>query len=191
MPTSPLIAEATSAAGASVAFVVTANDPEAGALTPLVAPASGSTFALGDTTVNASATDPANATTNGSFIVRVVDTTAPALTLPSSPVTAVTASTAGAVVTFAVSASDLVNGAVPATAMPPSESTFALGDTTVNISAPDAAGNVATGSFVVRVTGVPELAVEQPAGTDLPDGGSQAFGSVTVEIGRASWRATV
>ena len=50
-----------------------------------------------------------------------------------------------------VSAADLVDGAVTATPTPPSGSTFPLGTTTVNVTAIDAAGNIAHGSFTVTV----------------------------------------
>ena len=72
LPASPFIAEATSAAGAAVTFSVTASDAEDGALTPSVNPASGSAFAIGDTTVNVSVTDAFGESTTGSFVVRVL-----------------------------------------------------------------------------------------------------------------------
>src|SRR5207244_4275808 len=70
-----ITAEATSAAGAVVTFTATAS----GADGPVsCTPASGSTFALGTTTVNCSATNPAG-TATGSFTVTVQDTTAPTI----------------------------------------------------------------------------------------------------------------
>jgi hypothetical protein len=45
---------------------------------------------------------------------------------------------------------------VPVTCIPASGSTFAIGDTTVNCTATDAAGNSATGSFLVHVNGPAE-----------------------------------
>jgi peptidyl-prolyl cis-trans isomerase A (cyclophilin A) len=71
LPASPVTAAPTSANGAVVSFSVTADDLEDGALIPNVAPASGSTFPIGDTTVNVSATDSHGAQTTGSFVVRV------------------------------------------------------------------------------------------------------------------------
>jgi uncharacterized repeat protein (TIGR01451 family) len=91
LPPSPITVEATSAAGAIVTFSVNALDPEDGPIPLLVMPESGSLFSLGDTVVNVAATDSALATTTGSFVVRVQDTTPPAggtLTLtPAGPVT--------------------------------------------------------------------------------------------------------
>src|SRR4029453_9144988 len=74
---SDMTVEATSSAGAAVNFLVTSSDLEDGDLTSSVscAPASGSTFALGETTVNCAVTDGGGLTTEGSFKVTVVDTT--------------------------------------------------------------------------------------------------------------------
>jgi len=95
-------------------------------------------------------------TTSGSdkWVAHLVDlgpdTTAPVLTLPSN-MTVKATSFAGAAVTFAPTATDDVDGSVAVTCVPASGSTFALGTTTVNCSATDAAGNTATGSFTVTV----------------------------------------
>lgn len=80
LPASPVIAEATSPAGATVAYTVTASDAEDNpAPTPSCAPASGSVFPIGDTTVSCSVTDSGGLTTPGSFTVHVGDTTNPAI----------------------------------------------------------------------------------------------------------------
>jgi hypothetical protein len=71
--------EATGPTGAAVTFTPTANDIVDGAVTVNCTPASGSTFALGTTPVFCSATDAHINTSNGSFTVTVVDTTAPAI----------------------------------------------------------------------------------------------------------------
>lgn len=74
--------EATSPAGAVVDYTATADENA----TVVCNPASGSTFALGTTTVNCSATNILNQTTTGSFHVTVVDTTPPSITsLTASP----------------------------------------------------------------------------------------------------------
>lgn len=69
--------EATSAAGATVTFAVTASDMQDGDLTSSVvcAPASGSTFPLGTTTVNCLVTDTGGLEVSGSFEITVEDTT--------------------------------------------------------------------------------------------------------------------
>ena len=142
--------EATGPGGAAVTFSGSASDIVSGAVAVNFSPASGSTFPLGTTTVNASATDAAGNTANGSFTVTVRDTTAPVLSLPASAIVEATGP-GGAVVTFSGSASDIVSGAVAVNFSPASGSTFPLGTTTVNASATDAAGNTASGSFTVTV----------------------------------------
>ncbi|HEX8619038.1 MAG TPA: FG-GAP-like repeat-containing protein [Thermoanaerobaculia bacterium] len=75
-----ITAEATSPAGAAVTWTATATDAVSGSVAVQCTPASGSTFAIGTTTVNCSAKDAANNIANGSFSVTVRDTTAPAVT---------------------------------------------------------------------------------------------------------------
>jgi hypothetical protein len=150
-PASPVVVEATSAAGAVVHYTLTATDVVDGAVSASGIPASGSNFPIGDTTVNTSATDARGNTATGSFIVRVRDTTAPVLNQQASPIVVEATSAAGAVVYYTLTATDVVDGAVSANGSPVSGSTFAIGDTTVNTSAADARGNTATGSFIVRV----------------------------------------
>lgn len=143
---SDITAEATSAAGAVVTYTASADE---GA--PIVCnPPSGSTFPLGTTTVNCSATNILNQTTTGSFHVSVVDTTPPTLSLPAD-ITAEATMPSGAVVTFTATATDLVDGTDTVTCTPASGSTFALGTTLVTCSATDLHGNTATGSFNVKV----------------------------------------
>lgn len=74
-----ITAEATSPAGAVVSFTATATDVTDGSIPAICTPASGSTFALGNTTVNCSATNSRNKTVTGSFLVQVVDTIAPVI----------------------------------------------------------------------------------------------------------------
>ncbi len=140
-----IVAEATSSSGAAVTFNVTATENGVVVCTP----PSGSTFALGATTVNCTATNSAGSS-SGSFKITVVDTTPPALTLPAD-ITAEATSPSGAVVTWVTKATDLVDGNVSVSCTPASGSTFALGTKTVQCSATDAHGNTGTGSFNVTV----------------------------------------
>jgi hypothetical protein len=83
------------------------------------APASGSTFPIGNTTVTCTAKDAhGNAAVPTGFVVHVIDTTPPVLTLPAPSVAAT--SLLGAVVTYVASAVDLVDGARPVTCAPAS-----------------------------------------------------------------------
>jgi len=145
-----ITAEATSPSGAMVTFTAAASDNADGPLPVVCSPASGSTFALGTTTVTCSATDTQHNTGTATFHVTVVDTTPPALTLPAN-ITAEATSASGAVVTYTASATDLVDGSVAVTCTPASGSTFPLGTTTVQCSATDAHGNIGHGSFTVTV----------------------------------------
>jgi hypothetical protein len=100
------------------------------------------------------------ATSNDAFVdwSGSVDTTPPVLTLPAN-INAVATGPAGAAVSFAATATDDLDGPVPVACAPPSGATFAIGTTTVNCSASDAAGNTTTGSFTVTTAvGVPRIA---------------------------------
>jgi hypothetical protein len=155
--------EATSAAGASMTFDATAHDVVDGTLPVDCVPPSGSTFALGTTTVACTATDSASNESTDDFDITVVDSTAPALTLPSL-VTAEATGPTGAAVAYAATASDLVDGSVDPSCLPASGSTFALGTTTVTCTAIDVAGSSTSGSFEVDVvdTTNPVLDVPDP-----------------------------
>jgi hypothetical protein len=140
-----ITAEATSSAGAVVSFTVTATDNASIVCTP----ASGSTFALGTTAVNCTAT-AVTGTTSGSFNVTVRDTTPPVLSLPAN-ITAEATGPSGAPVMFTVSATDLVDGSRPVTCDHASGATYALGTTTVQCTATDTHNNTAHGSFTILV----------------------------------------
>lgn len=140
-----ITAEATSPAGAVVTFTATATNDA----TIVCTPPSGSTFALGATTVTCTASNAGGSDTD-SFTVTVVDTTAPVLALPAD-ITAEATSASGAAVNYVASASDLVDTDVPVQCTPASGATFALGTTTVSCSATDDSGNTSTGSFDVTV----------------------------------------
>jgi len=161
-----MTAEATSAAGAVVNFNATATD-ETSPANPAVTclPASGSTFALGTTTVNCSATDDHGNTGTNSFTITVQDTTPPTITLPSA-LSVPQMLPGGAVVTYgSVSATDAVGPAHPTvTCTPASGSTFPVGTTAVDCSAQDTAGNTSHASF--NVTVMPSIPLVKNGGFD-------------------------
>ena len=72
--------EAAGPAGAAVTYAAPASDAGSGIASASCSPASGSTFAIGTTTVSCSAADNAGNTRSASFLVRVADTTGPAVT---------------------------------------------------------------------------------------------------------------
>src|SRR5512142_3539341 len=106
--------EATGPGGALVTYSASASDPDDAVSSQSCSPASGSTFPLGTTTVNCTATDTHGNTGTASFYVTVVYTTPPALMLPSN-MTVDATSPSGATVSFTASATDLVDGSVPVT----------------------------------------------------------------------------
>ena len=145
--------------GAVVQFDVTATGDPVPSVT--AAPASGSFFSVGTTTVDARAENAAG-TASASFTVTVDDEEPPVLSVPSSLVADATTS-AGAAVDYDVTASDNCPG-VSAVATPPSGTTFPIGDSSVAVKATDAAGNTATSSFTVHVKGATEQLKELAAG---------------------------
>jgi HYR domain len=146
---SPITAEATGPSGAVVTYTATADDIVDGTLPASCSPASGSTFPVGTTSVDCTATDAHSNSSSGSFSVTVQDTTPPVVTVPA-PIT-IDAAGSGAVVTYTASASDNVSGSLTPTCTPASGSTFPVGTTTVDCNATDGAGNTGSNSFTVTV----------------------------------------
>jgi len=140
---------ATGPGGAVVNFTATATDIEDGALTPVCAPSSGSTFPIGTTTVTCSANDAAGLTSTDTFSVTVLDNP-PTFTAPSD-ITVNATTNAGAAVGFTVTGTDLEDGTLTAVCVPASGSTFPIGTTAVNCSLTDAAQQVAHATFNVTV----------------------------------------
>lgn len=140
-----ITAEATSSAGAVVTFTATATN----GATILCSPASGSTFALGTTTVNCTATN-AGGSDADSFTITVRDTTPPVLSLPAN-ITAEATSSAGAVVVYSAFSTDAVDGVKQATCNRASSSMFPIGTTAVTCTATDLAGHSVSGSFNITV----------------------------------------
>jgi hypothetical protein len=158
---------ATGSNGATVTYTnPTATDLVDGSIPVLCSPASGSTFALGTTTVTCSATDAHGNTADTSFTVTVQDTTPPTISGTPSNMTAQATSPSGATVTYTTpTASDIVDGLVSVSCSPISGSTFALGTATVTCSATDAHGNTAHTSFSVTVqdTSAPSVSISAPS----------------------------
>ncbi len=137
-------------ATAVVTYTPTAADNAPG-VTVACVPPSGTAFAIGTTTVNCTATDGSGNTSSGSFLVNVVDTEPPSLTVPAN-MTVNATSPSGAVVSFVTTATDNAPG-VTKTCTPPSGSTFAIGTTTVSCTATDASSNTTSKSFQITVLG--------------------------------------
>lgn len=150
VPLEDVTAEAVSASGAAVPYTATALDAVDGPITPTCSPESESTFKLGRTTVTCSATDKAGFTDSKTFAVNVQDTTQPSVDGPDN-ITAEANSSAGANVSFTVTAKDAVSGSLTPTCTPASGTIFPLGTTEVSCSATDGAGLVGTDTFNITV----------------------------------------
>jgi hypothetical protein len=156
---SDLTAEATSKDGATVRYSVTAVDDVDGQVPVDCQPASGNLFPLGVTRVSCTASDRSGNSANDGFAVTVRDTTPPTVTVPSD-VTVEATSPDGATVDYPQpTASDRVDGPVPAHCQPPSGGTFPVGTTKITCSAVDGHGNTGSASFavIVRDTTPPEI----------------------------------
>jgi len=156
--------ELTSPAGVVVTFTPTATDGVDGTIPVVCTPPSGSTFALGSTVVLCSATNSRGYTRFGSFFVFVRDTTPPVLTLPTAVNVPSSGSPSGTVVNYTATAHDSIDGDLPVQCDPISGSLFPNGQTTVQCTATDLSGNVASGSFIVTVgdTEPPVITVPAP-----------------------------
>lgn len=147
-----IIAEARRPAGASISYSVSASDPFGADPSPVIScnPPSGSVFQLGTTIITCTATDFTGNSSSDSFTITVNDTTPPTLTLPSD-ITVDATDANGAVVSFAVSASDQVDLSPDVSCSPASESTFPVGITTVLCTATDDSGNSTSDTFTITV----------------------------------------
>jgi hypothetical protein len=83
------------------------------------------------------------------------DATPPVLTLPDA-ISADATDSDGAVVSYTVTATDNVDPDPVVSCTPASGGVFAIGDTRVNCTATDSAGNSTTAAFTVHVRGAPE-----------------------------------
>jgi HYR domain/Pentapeptide repeats (8 copies)/PQQ enzyme repeat len=146
----PITIRTASGSGAAASYAVTASDPDDTA-TVSCSPTSGSTFPVGSTTVNCTATDTAGNTAKASFDIAVdLDNTAPTITLPATIVAKAT-STSGTTIDYDVTASD-PDDAATVSCSPLPGSTFAVGTTTVTCTASDTLGNTATATFLAVVS---------------------------------------
>ncbi len=153
-----LTREATGPAGTRVEFPKpTAVDAVDGTIAAVsCTPASDLVFALGRTAVTCKATDSAGNTGSARFDVVVTDTTAPVLSVPEplritkSHANGVPRSDAAIAAFLAgAKATDLVDGALPATSEAPA--IIPLGPTAIVFSAVDRAGNRAQTQVIVTV----------------------------------------
>jgi hypothetical protein len=146
--------EATGPSGAVATYSVGASDAVDPSPTVTCSRPSGDTFPLGNTTVSCTARDAANNTSSAAtFVVSVVDTTAPNLQSVPANLTVEANGPAGSKVNFPTPvAVDLVDGLIAGVSCSPaSGSTFALGTRAVTCSAADSRSNAGSASFNVTV----------------------------------------
>ena len=155
-----LVVEATGPDGATILFTPVAADLVDGPVPVTCTPPSGSTFAIGSTSVTCTATDAAGNPAANGFAIVVQDTTAPVLVLPATTIEAT--GPAGADVTLTPTAADQVDGAIPARCTPNLPGTFRLGSHPVSCSAADAAGNETTATTTINVVDTTPPAVSVP-----------------------------
>jgi large repetitive protein len=185
-----IIEEATGPAGAVVNYTASASDLVDGSIIPACLPLSGSTFPLGTTEVECSATDLAGNEATGSFDVTVRDTTAPAFTVPGGQIKEATGHSGAVAAWDPITATDAVDGTLDVPCDWDSGDTFPLGETTVQCSVTDDANNESTGSFLITVVDTTAPSVDDvinitveatgptgavstwltPAATDIVDG---------------------
>ncbi len=178
-PGNVTVSNAAGQCGATVTYAAPTTTGPCGTVT--CSPASGSTFAIGTTTVTCSTT----AGQSCSFTVTVNDTQAPTVSCPANITRPATTGSCTAVVTYTTpTASD--NCANPTvTCSPASGSTFALGTTTVTCTARDAANNTGSCSFTVTVTDAQMPTISCPANVTAP-ATSQSGAAVTYTAPTAS-----
>jgi hypothetical protein len=160
---SELSAEATSPAGAVVDYHVSATDAVDTAPTLNCAPHSGSSFAVGTTTVECTAIDGFGNRAMKSLTISVVDTTPPRFEVPGDGVlTEEAVSREGAKVNYTVSATDAVDTKPVIDCDRDSGSIFPIGTTTVECKASDRAGNAETGTLSINVVDQPPIIKAPP-----------------------------
>jgi hypothetical protein len=161
------VAVATSPAGAVVNFDATSSsDAVDGNIVPTCDRTSGSTFAVGVTTVSCSATDKSGNKGTGSFTVTVREV-APTVVVPGDQVIEAT-SGAGAVVGFSASASSVSEGAETTSCNPASGSTFVIGTTPVTCTATNKVDGQSTAkSFQVTIRDTTAPALSAPGGISV------------------------
>jgi HYR domain-containing protein len=112
-----------------------------------------SLFAIGTTAVPCTARDAAGNTATGSFNVTVQDNEAPVLDVPDAIRAKAKHGKRKATVTYGpVTVRDNSGASLAASCDPASGGRFRVGTTTVTCKATDAAGNVGSASFAVRVS---------------------------------------
>ncbi|MEI6714933.1 MAG: HYR domain-containing protein [Verrucomicrobiota bacterium] len=159
---SNVIIEATSASGAVVTYPpAVATDNATAIPTITYTPPTGSTFPIGTSIVNITATDDSNNVSSGTFTVAVLAPQPPLLNTPLNIVAEATSPAGASVIYPAAIATDNVTTHPILSYSKASGSSFPIGITPVTVSARDEVNNVTSGTFsvTVRDTTPPSLGV--------------------------------
>ncbi|NOT60397.1 MAG: HYR domain-containing protein, partial [Acidobacteria bacterium] len=167
---------------ASVSFTVTGT----GTPTPTITCRIGAlvitspySFPVGTTTVTCTASNGTLPDATCSFMVTVLDTQAPTVTVPSSVTMPAAAGICAATVTFSATAADNCSGA-SVSCVPASNTSFNVGTTTVSCKATDGAGNMsAAKTFTVTVTDTQAPTVTVPSSITMPAAAGTCAATVT------------
>jgi len=161
-------------------------------------PVSGAVFALGGTTVTCSATDAHGNTGSASFVVHVVDTTAPHLIVPGNDSVYASSATGASISDAAVvrwltsaNASDLADPHPSVSNNAPPQ--LALGATTVTFTARDASGNTVSATATITVLpqpapGTTPAPLPPPADRQPPDDVSSLTATAGDGIVTLTWK---
>ncbi|MBI4392850.1 MAG: HYR domain-containing protein, partial [Euryarchaeota archaeon] len=163
---------ATGPAGAAVGYTAAAIDDKDGPVPVECAPASGSTFPVGETLVTCATTDSHGNVAIGGFTVTVLagdfppPPPPPTITVPAPMVVEATGP-GGAYVDYVASASSLLDGALPTDCFPASGSLFALGTTIVGCSAIDSLGQSVRALFEIIVVDTTPPVISVPSSVSV------------------------
>jgi hypothetical protein len=184
-----ITAEATGPSGAAVSYSATATDLVDGSRPVTCDHASGSTFPLGTTTVQCTATDTHNNTANGSFTVTVRDTTPPTIvSITANPNSLWPPNHKMVAVTVTVIASDLVDPHPTSHIISITSSEPVNGNGDGNTSTDwEITGPLTANIRAERAGGTDRVYTLTIATTDFS--GNTAHGIVTVTVGQSRGRA--
>lgn len=181
-------------AGSAVSYTVSATDNVDGTITPLCAPASGTRFPVGSTTVTCTASDRSGNRAQQSFVVTVIlDDAPPTLSnVPADIVVEADGPDGSAVSYTTPTAVDVLDGPIAIVRCSPASGIFPLGRTIVTCTASDSRGNVGTASFSVTVidTTAPHLVLPSDIAVSAPSDQGVAASDLAIAAFLRAARAT-
>ncbi len=179
-PSNVMVSNDTNQCGAVVNYTA----PGGGSCgTVTCAPASGSFFPVGTTTVTCTASSGGSCT----FTITVNDTQPPTVTCPANITTSTATGQCNAVVTYVTPAGSDNCPGVTVSCSPSSGSTFSKGTTTVTCTATDASSNTASCSFTVTVNDNQPPIISCPSNVSVT---GNIFGSCSANVNPGTATAT-